>query len=54
MNDHQEVLDLANTYHNTKYEEWCDCKMGKTCAVELLLESGYLEVKDGILFSRYK
>lgn len=54
MCDHKEVLELANTYHNTRYEEWCDPKMGNTYAVELLLESGYLEIKDGVLFSRYK
>jgi hypothetical protein len=54
MNDHQEILDLANTYHGTSYKRWCNSKAGKTTAVELLLESGYLEIKDGILLSRYK
>jgi len=54
MDDHEEVLTLANKYHNTPYKSWCHEEEGNTMAVELLLDSGYLEIKDGILLSRYR
>jgi len=54
MDDHDKVLQLANSYHETPYDMWCHEEEGNTMTVELLLDSGYLEIKDGILISRYK